>query len=90
MNISDEYYHTPINSGNAIIDIDERGTLFGVEGGIGFQDRLVKKVDLFVNTSLTYNYLFVIDDKYYFNHHKQTIPFLAFKVSFLYKFNFRK
>jgi hypothetical protein len=88
-NITDEFYHTPINRGNEIIVTDERGTLLGFEGGIGYQDRLIKKIDLFINVSLTYNHLFLIKDDYYFNHHREIIPFYALKISLLYQFNFK-
>jgi len=86
-NISDEYYHEPIKSGDGISVTDERGIMLGLEGGIGYQDRLVKKVNLFVNASLTYNHLLMIKDEYYFPHHREMIPFYALKISFLYKFN---
>ena len=62
----------------------------GLEGGIGYQDRLVKKLDLFLNVGLTYNYLFLLKDDYYFNKSREVDPFYALKVSFIYQFNFKK
>jgi hypothetical protein len=89
-NMSDEYNHFSFNTDEEIIVIDERGTLLGLEGGFGFQDRLIKKLDLFLNVGLTYNYLFLLKDDYYFNKSREVDPFYALKVSFIYQFNFKK
>jgi hypothetical protein len=89
-NISDEFYHLSINSGDEKIVVEENGTLLGLEGGVGFQDRLIKKMDLFINVSLTYNYLFLLRDEYYFNYHKETVPFYALKMSLIYQFDLKK
>ncbi len=92
INYSDEKYHNTIKEGGTseLIKLEEYGKLLGLEGGIGYQDRLIRKLDLYLNVSLTYNYLYVLEDGYYFNSNKTPTSFYALKASLIYQFNLRK
>ena len=87
-NISDEFSYKKVSSGNSFIEVTENGTLLGLEGGLGFQDRLLKKTDLFIDVSLTYNHLYLIKDGYYYNYKKTPTNFYALKMSLIYLFDF--
>lgn len=68
----------------------EYGRLLGLEGGLGFQDRLIKNTNIFLNISLTYNYLKVIEDRYIYWDNKEKEPFYALKASLIYQFDLKK
>jgi len=89
-NIAAEYYHIEVNSGGGIQTVNENGTLFGLEGGLGFQDRLIRNTGLFFNVSVSYNHLFLLKDEYYFDYHRNPVPFYTLKLSLLYRFDFEK
>lgn len=92
INYSDETYHDSMYWGTppTLHKYDEHGRLLGLEGGLGFQDRLIKKADLFLNVSLTYNYLKALKSDYFNTSHEELMPFYALKVSLIYQFNFKK
>jgi len=92
INYSDEKYHDSMYWGTppAPYQYDEHGKLLGLEGGLGFQDRLIKKADLFMNVSLTYNYLKSLESDYVSYSHEEPMPFYALKMSLIYQFNFKK
>lgn len=92
INYSDEKYHDELYWGTppALYKYDEHGQLLGLEGGLGFQDRLIKKADLFLNVSLTYNYLTAMKSDYLDTSHEDLMPFYALKMSLIYQFNFKK
>ena len=75
---------------NVIERLEEYGQLLGLEGGLGFQDRLIKNTNLFLNISLSYNHLFILEDGYYFGYNKKKEPFYALKMSLIYQFDFKK
>jgi hypothetical protein len=87
-NIASEYYHLEVKSGDGLQTVDENGTLFGLEGGLGFQDKLIKNTGLFFNVAVTYNHLFLLRDDYFFDYHKNPVPFYALKLSLIYQFDF--
>ena len=89
-NITTELYHYDFHHESWEEVGDEKGVLWGLEGGIGFQDRLVKKLDLFLNVSLTYNYLSMLKADYFYNSDAEVEPFYALKVSLIYQLNFKK
>jgi hypothetical protein len=90
INYSDERYHNSLTRNDSLYKFDEHGKLFGLEGGLGFQDRLIKNIDIFLNASLTYNYLKVLDYSYVNTSHKVPLPFYALKVSLIYQYNLKK
>ncbi len=92
VNYSDEKIHNTIRYGDPVIvdKIEEYGRLLGFEGGLGFQYRLIKKTNLFLNISLTYNHLSILEDGYYFEYNKEKEGFYALKMSLIYQFDFKK
>jgi len=69
---------------------EDNGRMLGLEGGLGYQDRLVKNTDLFLNVSLSYNYLHLLSGSYSDNASREKVPFYALKMSLIYQFDFKK